>query len=130
MLKVLYFVEGFTDIRFVVGLSEICDLTMCVPAGPFRQSGLNERIAASGARVQVHQIHGRRLQFQHRSLAWLWTHAAKFDAIISQEVLRGSLNATVVGALKGIPVLTTMAVAPVEYWRCRRERRQIGAIKA
>ena len=27
-LKVLYFCEGFTDIRFVVGLSEICDLRM------------------------------------------------------------------------------------------------------
>jgi hypothetical protein len=35
-LRVLYFVEGFTDIRFVVGLSEICDLTMAVPAGPLR----------------------------------------------------------------------------------------------
>jgi hypothetical protein len=29
---VLFVVEGFTDIRFVVGLSEICDLTMVVPA--------------------------------------------------------------------------------------------------
>jgi hypothetical protein len=25
-MRVLFFVEGFTDIRFVVGLSEICEL--------------------------------------------------------------------------------------------------------
>ena len=30
--RVLFFVEGNTDIRFIVGLSEICDLTMAVPA--------------------------------------------------------------------------------------------------
>ena len=33
--RVLFFVEGFTDIRFVVGLSEICDLTMSVPLGHY-----------------------------------------------------------------------------------------------
>ena len=32
-VRVLFLVEGFTDIRFVVGLSQICDLTMMVPAG-------------------------------------------------------------------------------------------------
>ena len=31
-LRVLFFVDGFTDIRFVVGLSEVCDLTMALPA--------------------------------------------------------------------------------------------------
>ena len=30
--RIVFFVEGFTDIRFVVGLSEICDLTLTVPA--------------------------------------------------------------------------------------------------
>ena len=35
-MRVLFFVEGFTDIRFVVGLSEICDLTLAVPAGAYR----------------------------------------------------------------------------------------------
>ena len=39
-LRVLFFVEGFTDIRFVVGLSEICELTMVVPGAPYRESGL------------------------------------------------------------------------------------------
>src|SRR5215204_1091063 len=31
-MKVLYFCEGYTDIRFVVGLSEMCDLTLAIPA--------------------------------------------------------------------------------------------------
>lgn len=42
-MKVLYFCEGFTDIRFVVGLSEICELTMAVPEQAYRTSGLRER---------------------------------------------------------------------------------------
>ena len=40
-MRVLFFVEGFTDIRFVVGLSEICDLTLVTPARAFRESGLD-----------------------------------------------------------------------------------------
>jgi glycosyltransferase involved in cell wall biosynthesis len=128
MRKVLFFVEGFTDIRFVTGLSQISDLTMCVPARAFAESGLKERVAASGARLQVHEIPGGRLAFQARSLAWLWEHARDFDVIISQEVLRGSLNATVAGWIRGTPVITYMGIAPVEYFRCRRERKQIGAL--
>ena len=50
-MRVLFFVEGFTDIRFVVGLSEICDLTLAVPARAYRESGLDERLRESGARV-------------------------------------------------------------------------------
>src|SRR5262245_27339321 len=127
MHKVLFFVEGFTDIRFVVGLSQISDLTLCVPARQFAESGLKERVAQSGARLQIHEIDGGRLAFQARSLAWLWDHAGEFDAIISQEVLRGSLNATFAGWMRGTPVITYMGIAPVEYFRCRRERKQIGA---
>jgi len=130
MRNVLFFVEGFTDIRFVTGLSQICNLTLCVPARQFAESGLDSRLAASGARVVVHQIPGGRPAFQIRSLQWLWKHAAAFDVIISQEVLRGSLNATVVGALRGVPVMTYMAISPVEYFRCRRERGQIGPLTA
>ena len=128
--RVLFFVEGFTDIRFVVGLSEISNLTLCVAAVPFAESGLKERIAASGARLRVHEIPGSRVEFQLSSFTWLWQHAQEFDVIISQEVLRGSLNATLVGRLRGVPVITYMGIAPVEYFRCRRERLQIGAVKA
>ncbi len=129
-LRVLFFVEGFTDIRYVVGLSEICDLTMVVPSAAYVESTLKERVKESGARLKVHEIEGERLTFQARSFAYLWENARHFDVILSQEMLRGSLNATIVGALRRVPVVTTMAIAPVEYFRCRRERGQIGAIAA
>jgi glycosyltransferase involved in cell wall biosynthesis len=124
---VLFFVEGYTDIRFVIGLSEICDLTMAVPSAAYVDSTLKERVKEIGARLTVHEIEGDRLTFQARSFAYLWEVARNVDVILSQEVLRGSLNATIVGALRGVPVVTTMAISPVEYFRCRRERRQIGA---
>ncbi len=126
--RVLFFVEGFTDVRFVTGLSQICDLTMCVPADQFVESRLKSRIADSGARVRIHEIAGSRLDYQRRSLRWLWQHVGEFDAVLSQELLRGSLNATLAGWLRGVPVITYMAIAPIEYFRCRRERRQIGAL--
>jgi glycosyltransferase involved in cell wall biosynthesis len=126
--RVLFFVEGFTDIRFVVGLSQISRLTLCVPARQYAQSGLKERVAASGAALTVHEIDGDRITFQVRSLAWLWRHVREFDAVISQEVLRGSINATLVGRLRGVPVVTYMGIAPVEYFLCRRERGTIGPV--
>jgi glycosyltransferase involved in cell wall biosynthesis len=129
-LKVLFFVEGFTDIRFVVGLSRICDLTMAVPSRQYSESGLKERVAQSGARLTVDEIPGGRLGFQRRSLSYLWRRARDFDVILSQEVLRGSLNANLAGLLRSVPVVTYMGIAPVEYFRCRRERGQIGRVKA
>jgi glycosyltransferase involved in cell wall biosynthesis len=129
-LRVLFFVEGFTDIRFVVGLSEICELTLAVAARPFAEGGLKERLAASGARLKTDEIAGGRVGFQARSLRYLWQRAKDFDVILSQEVLRGSLNANLIGALRGVPVVTYMGIAPVEYFRCRRERGQVGRVKA
>jgi hypothetical protein len=127
-LRVLFVVEGFTDIRFVVGLSEICDLTMVVPARAYEQSGLRGRVAASRACIRVHEIAGGRIAFQLRSLAYLSRVARQFDVILSQEMLRGSLNATLVGRLRRVPVVTTMSMPAIEYFKCRRERRQIGAL--
>lgn len=129
-LKVLFFVEGNTDIRFVVGLSELSELTMMVPAGPYAESGLKERVAKSGARVEVEEIPGGRLTFQARSLERLWRRARGFDVILAQEVLRGALNANLVGRALGIPVVTYMGISPLEYFRCRRERGQIGLPKS
>jgi len=129
-LKVLYFCEGYTDIRFVVGLASACDLTLATPAWEFRSSGLADRIRQSGARVRVDEIHGRRLVFQARSLAYLTRRAREFDVVLSQGMSRGSLNSTVVGRLTGVPVVTYESVPAVEYWRCRRERGQIGPLKA
>ena len=129
-MRVLFFVEGFTDIRFIVGLSEICDLTLAVPARAFRESGLDERLRESGARVEVHAIEGGRLAFQWRSLVWLVRRLPAFDVVLAQEMLRGGVNATLAGALRGVPVVTYMGISPIEYFRCRRERRQIGAAAA
>jgi D-inositol-3-phosphate glycosyltransferase len=129
-MKVLYFCEGFTDIRFVVGLSEICELTLAGPAWEFQVSGLADRIADSGATLHVDTIHGRRPAFQARSLLYLLRNMRKYDVVLSQEMVRGSLNATVAGALTGVPVVTYLGVSPVEYYRCRRERRQIGTLSA
>lgn len=129
-LKVLFFVEGFTDIRFVTGLAGICELTMAVPAIAYRESGLKDRVAASGVQVALHEIAGGRLTYQWQSFRWLWRHAPEFDVILSQEVLRGSLNATLIGAIRRVPVVTYMAIAPLEYFLCRRQRQQIGALAA
>jgi glycosyltransferase involved in cell wall biosynthesis len=128
--KVLFFVEGFTDIRFVTGLSEICDLTLAVPAIQYQESGLKQRVAQSGANLQVDEIPGGRLQFQFNSFRYLLRRAQDFDLIISQEMLRGSFNATLVGRLRNIPVITYLGIAPLEYFLCRRERGQLSALKS
>jgi glycosyltransferase involved in cell wall biosynthesis len=123
---VLYFVEGNTDIRFVAGLSQICDLTMVVPSRTYGASGLRQRIAESGARLVVHEIRGGRLGFQVRSLGYLLRHAASFDVILAQEVTRGALNANIAGRFAAVPVIDTLAMPPVEYYRCRWERRSVS----
>ena len=128
--RVLFFVEGFTDIRFVRGLGEISSLTMAVPAKQYTESGLKERVAQSGCHVSVAEIPGGRLGFQFRSLAYLWKHAADFDVILAQEALRGALNANLVGKLRGVPVVNYMNIPPLEYFRCRRERGQIGRFES
>jgi glycosyltransferase involved in cell wall biosynthesis len=129
-LRVLFFVEGFTDIRFVTGLSEVSDLTMAVPARQYSESGLKKRVADHGCTLTVHEIPGGRLAFQARSLSYLWKHVPDFDVILAQEVLRGALNANIIGQLRHVPVVTYMGIAPVEYFQCRYERGQIGVLKA
>jgi glycosyltransferase involved in cell wall biosynthesis len=125
-LRVLFFVEGGTDIRFVAGLSQICDLTIAAPVRAYEASGLKQRVEACAARVTVHEIPGGRLLFQARSLAYLLHQARGFDVILAQEVTRGALNANLVGLVWGIPVVTYMGIDPPAYFHCRRERRQIS----
>lgn len=129
-IRVLFFVEGFTDVRFVIGLSTICKLTMVVPERTYVSSGLKQRVEDSGASLEVQEISGSRIGFQIRSLRYLLKNASRFDVILAQEVLRGALNATIVGKMRGVPVVTYMGIAPVEYFRCRRQRHQIGWAKA
>lgn len=128
--KVLFLVEGNTDIRFVIGVSQISRLTMAVPAAKYVPSGLRDRVAASGASLQVKELPGGRLWFQVSSLIYLLRHAHEFDVILCQEVLRGAFNGTLAGALTNTPTITYMGVAPVEYFRCRRQRGQIGPLTA
>ena len=129
-MKVLYFCEGYTDIRFVVGLSEICDLTMAIPEHHLNESGLAARLAERSARVHVDVIKGGRLAFQWRSLWYLLTKLRSFDVVLSQEMGRGSLNATALGKVMRIPVVLYLGTSPVEYFRCRRLRGQVGAVRA
>ena len=129
-MKVLYFCEGYTDIRFVVGLSEICDLTMAIPAKHLHESGLADRLAESGARVHVDTLEGGRLAFQWRSVLYLLRRLRSFDVVLSQEMGRGSLSATAVGKALGVPVVLYLGTSPVEYFHCRRIRGQVGPIRA
>jgi glycosyltransferase involved in cell wall biosynthesis len=128
-LRVLFLVEGFTDIRYVDGLARICDLTMAVPARTYESSGLKERLADCASPVAVHEIPGGRLGFQARSLAYLMRQIRKFDVVLAQEVTRGALSANLAGRMVGVPVLNTLMLAPVEYFRCRQERGQIPGWK-
>jgi glycosyltransferase involved in cell wall biosynthesis len=80
--------------------------------------------------LKVDEIHGKRPLFQLRSFLYLLRNMRKYDVVLSQEMVRGSMNAAVAGRLTGVPVVTYLGVAPVEYFRCRRERRQIGRLKA
>ena len=130
-MKVLYFCEGYTDIRFVVGLSEICDLTMVAPVWEFQISGLAERIAQSGAQLRVVTIEGKRPAFQLRSFVYLLRNMRAFDVVLSQDMVRGSLNTTVAGKLLGVPVVTITrdragGVLPVPA----RARAASGALEA
>jgi glycosyltransferase involved in cell wall biosynthesis len=128
-MKVLYFCEGYTDIRFVVGLSEICDLTLAIPEHHLHESGLAGRLAEASARVHVDAIKGGRLAFQWRSVLYLFSRLRAFDVVLSQEMGRGSLNATAVGTALRIPVVLYLGTSPVEYFRCRRLRGQVGAFR-
>jgi glycosyltransferase involved in cell wall biosynthesis len=129
-LRVLFVVEGFTDIRFVIGLHEICDLTLAASARAYVEGGLKERVARSGIRLPVDEVPGGRLAFQVASARYLWRAAGDFDVILAQEVLRGALSANLMGRVRGVPVITYMGISPVEYFRCRRERGQMGLAKA
>ena len=128
-MKILFVVEGFTDIRFVKGLSEIGGLTVLVPSRQYRSSGLDKRILYERLRLKVHEIEGSRLAYQAASFAYLSKHAREFDIILAQEALRGSLNSGLSGYLHGVPVVNYVGVDAEAYFRCRRERRQYGPFK-
>jgi glycosyltransferase involved in cell wall biosynthesis len=124
--RILFVVEGFTDIRFVTALSQVCALSMVVPRAQYRESRLNERVAESGAALSVIELEGGRLAYQWACTRYLWKAASRFDGILTQELLRGSLSASVIGALRRVPTAAYMCLPPLEYFRCRRVRGQIA----
>src|SRR4029079_14900675 len=91
-------------------------------------SGMDERVADSGAELRVMTVAGGRFRFQLQSMRAIWREAAGCDVVLSQELLRGSLNANVVARLRRTPVVTYVGISPLEYFRCRRERRLIGPL--
>lgn len=125
--RVIFLVEGHTDIRFVTGLASACDLTLVVPSIPFRSSGLDNRIREAGVSFPIHEIPGGRISFQVRSLVWLLRNARNYEVILTQELLRGTLNANICSVLTGVPVVANVMVPALEYFRCRRERSQLDA---
>ena len=127
--RVLFVVEGCTDIRFVQGLSRICELTMVVPEREYLASGLRARIIDSQLPITVYSLAGGRLSFQLASLLYLYRNAGKFEVILAQEALRGALSANLAGALRHIPVVTYVGYPPLEYFRCRYRRGQIGSLR-
>jgi len=126
--RVLFLVEGHTDIRFVVGLADICDLTLVVSEAPFRASGLDNRIREAGLDIPIHELPGGRLSFQWRSFTWLWRHAREFDVVLSQELLRGTLSANLACVPRGVPVVASVLVQANEYFRCHRARQPGGSL--
>ena len=128
--RTCFVVEGFTDIRFVAGLAGIAELTLLVPEGPYRESGLDRRIAASGARLEVVAIRGTRAAFYPKALVWLLRHGRRFDVLLALEALRGALVTNIAGLLRGVPVVTYQGTDPVATFRTRRERGHSGAGRA
>jgi glycosyltransferase involved in cell wall biosynthesis len=124
--RLLFVVEGYTDIRFVSLLSEISELTLLIPREHYRRSGLEQRLNDARLPVEVIEVPGARAPYQWASLVYLWRHAKRFDLILGQEMLRGSLNATLIGRVRGIPVVTYMCLPYAEYFRCRQLRGQIS----
>ncbi len=122
--RVLFAVEGNTDIRLVTLFADVCDLTLLVPAEHYESSGLEDRVRRSGAAVRAEKIPGDRLRYQLASLRWLWRRAGDFEVILAQEMLRGTLNAGLAGRRRRVPVLGYTCMPPLEYFRCRRLRGQ------
>lgn len=124
-IRLLFVVEGFTDIRFVSLLSELSALTLLIPREHFQKSGLDQRLKDMKVPVTVEEVPGARMAYQVASSRYLWRHASSFDVILGQEMMRGSLSATIIGRMRGVPVVTYMCLPYAEYFRCRRLRKQI-----
>ena len=129
-MKVLYFCEGYTDIRFVVGLSEMCDLTMAIPERQLHESGL------AGPARRKRRARARRCD--QRRPAGLPVAIVRVSSSQASVVRRGAVagNGTGIaerdrcrqGAAR-TPVVCYLGTSPVEYFHCRRVRGQVGPLR-
>ena len=70
------------------------------------------------------------MRYQGSCFRYLWRRAGEFDIIVSQELLRGSLNACLIGCLFKKPVVIYITLPHLEYFRCRRLRGQQSWLQA
>lgn len=127
--NVLLFLEGNTDIRYVRGLAESSNLEIAIPKTIFEKvGGLKNRINDLGLEIRVNQLGGGRFFFQFKSFIFLVKNIRRFDLILSQENLRGTLNANIVGLIFNKPVYSFTCFPPVEYYRCRYKRKQVSYV--
>lgn len=125
--KVLLFLEGNTDIRYIIGLAECSNLEIAIPKSIYEKvGGLKARIEELNLKIKVHPIDAGRVFFQLKSLIFLCKNIRRFDVILSQENLRGTLNANIAGLIFNKPVYSFTCFPPVEYYRCRYIRSQIN----
>ncbi len=128
--RMLFVLEGNTDIRFVSGLSEYFKLSLIGSTEALNKSGgLKDRIKERGLDIEIIEIPGGRLIFQWRSFLRLLKLAQNFDFFFSQENLRGSLSAGLASKIAGLPLYTHSGIPPREYYRCRYTRGQISSFK-
>jgi len=127
--RVLFFVEGFTDVRFVRLLAQAFDLTLVVPERQFCESGLDLRIAKAQIPVQISKIRGGRLRYQLASLLYLLRNLKNFDCVLAQELLRGALNVSIATRIWRKPMIALVATDATEYFSYRHIRGQISAFQ-
>ena len=81
--------------------------------------------------MHVDTLEGGRLAFQWRSVLYLLRRLRSFDVVLSQEMGRGSLNATAVGKALGVPVvLLSRHVTRRVLSLPARSRGQVGPVRA
>lgn len=125
--RVLLFLEGNTDIRYIRGLALSSELEIVIPKSIYEKNGgLKKRIESLDLKVLVHPLAGGRMAFQFKSLIFLFKNITKFDFVLSQENLRGTLNANIVGLVFNKAVHSFTCFPAVEYYRCRYKRSQIS----
>ena len=108
-----------------MGLSEICDLTMALPARAYEESALKttcRRQRSASARARDCR---RSRAFQLVRLAYLWRTVSRFDVVLSQRCC--ALSERDLACAFAVYRSDDHGLPPVEYFRCRRERGRMVA---